>query len=105
MRHLGMLIAVLALVAARPAAAQDDGEYVERGPRFLLASAKAPVRVDTRRTPVLRQRISLDLQGVPLGAALRDVSRQSGVRLAFSDAVLPLPVTSAAVSPEPSAKL
>jgi len=89
MRHLGMLIAVLALVAARPAAAQDDGEYVERGPRFLLASAKAPVRVDTRRTPVLRQRISLDLQGVPLGAALRDVSRQSGVRLAFSDAVLP----------------
>ena len=89
MRHLGTLMAVLALVAARPAAAQDDGGYVERGPRFLLASAKEPVRVDTRKTPVLRQRISLDLQGVSLGEALRDVSQKSGVRLAFSDAVLP----------------
>ena len=88
MRHLGTLMAVLALVAVRPAFAQDDG-YVERGPRFLLASAKQPVRVDTRKTPVLRQRISLDLQGVPLGEALRDVSQKSGVRLAFSDAVLP----------------
>ena len=89
MRHLGTLMAVLALVAARPAAAQDDGGYVERGPRFLLASAKEPVRVDTRKTPVLRQRISLDLQGVSLSEALRDVSQKSGVRLAFSDAVLP----------------
>jgi TonB-linked SusC/RagA family outer membrane protein len=89
MRHLGTLMALLALAAARPVLAQSDEGYVERGPRFLLASAKQPVRVDTRRTPVLRQRISLDLQGVTLGEALRDVSSKSGVRLAFSDAVLP----------------
>jgi TonB-linked SusC/RagA family outer membrane protein len=82
-------MAVLALVAVRPALAQEEGGYIERGPRFLLASAKEPVRVDARRTPVLRQRISVDLQGVSLGEALRDVSRKSGVRLAFSDAVLP----------------
>jgi hypothetical protein len=57
-------MAVLALVAVRPALAQEEGGYIERGPRFLLASAKEPVRVDARRTPVLRQRISVDLQGV-----------------------------------------
>ena len=90
MRHLGALMAVLALVAAPPAVAQSDGgDYVERGPRFLLASADTPKRVDVRRTPVLRQRISLDLRGVPLGEALRDISTRSGMRLAFSDAVLP----------------
>lgn len=91
MRQLGRLLAVFALLAAPAAAQTDDSGYAERGPRFLLASAKTtkPVRVDAGRTPVLRQRISLDLRGVPLGEALRDVSSKAGVRLAFSDAVLP----------------
>jgi TonB-linked SusC/RagA family outer membrane protein len=90
MRQLGMLLAVFALVAAPAAAQTDDSGYAERGPRFLLASTTTkPVRVDAGRTPVLRQRISLDLRGVPLGEALRDVSSKAGVRLAFSDAVLP----------------
>ena len=90
MYHLGMVLAVLMVAANRPVVAQSvDSGYVERGPRFLLASATAPKRVDVRKTPVLRQRISLDLRGVPLSEALRDVSRKAGVRLAFSDAVLP----------------
>jgi TonB-linked SusC/RagA family outer membrane protein len=85
-----MVLAVLMVAVNRPVAAQQvDSGYVERGPRFLLASATTPKRVDVRRTPVLRQRISLDLRGVPLSEALREVSRKAGVRLAFSDAVLP----------------
>ena len=90
MYHLGMVMAVLMVATNRPVVAQTvDSGYLERGPRFLLASATAPKRVDVRKTPVLRQRISLDLRGVPLSEALRDVSRKAGVRLAFSDAVLP----------------
>jgi TonB-linked SusC/RagA family outer membrane protein len=90
MYHLGMVLAVLMIATNRPIVAQSvDSGYVERGPRFLLASATAPKRVDVRKTPVLRQRISLDLRDVPLSEALRDVSRKAGVRLAFSDAVLP----------------
>ncbi|HWB42896.1 MAG TPA: TonB-dependent receptor plug domain-containing protein, partial [Gemmatimonadales bacterium] len=91
MHHLGLVLAALLFMVSHPLVGQtgDDG-YQERGPRFLLASAtKPPGRVDVRKTPVLRQRISLDLPGVPLAEALRDVSRKSGVRLAFSDAVLP----------------
>lgn len=90
MYHLGIVMAALMVAANGPVVAQTaDTAYVERGPRFLLASATTPVRVDVRKTPVLRQRISLDLRGVGLAEALRDVSRKAGVRLAFSDAVLP----------------
>jgi TonB-linked SusC/RagA family outer membrane protein len=90
MSHAGIVLAALMVSAIRFASAQTaDTAYVERGPRFLLASARAPKPVDVRKTAVLRQRISLDLQGVPLADALRDVSRKAGVRLAFSDAVIP----------------
>src|SRR5688500_7797781 len=88
--RIGTVLAVLTLAAAPAVAQSGDGGYEERGPRFMLASAKTstPVRVDTRKTPVLRQRISLDLRGVPLREAIQDVSTKAGVRLAFSDAVL-----------------
>jgi TonB-linked SusC/RagA family outer membrane protein len=94
MYRLGLVMAFLLLWVSRPVVAQtadtpDASPYLERGPRFLLASASAPKLVDVRKTKVLRQRISLDLQDVPLAEALRDVSRKSGMRLAFSDAVVP----------------
>ncbi len=84
-------VVALLLTWSRLASAQAlDSDYVERGPRFLLASAApAPVRVDVTRTPVLRQSISLDLNGVPLADALRDVSAKAGMELAFSNTMLP----------------
>jgi outer membrane receptor protein involved in Fe transport len=90
MRRFAGLVVVAMLGAGDAALAQNvDPDYEERGPRFLLASAGAPVRVDLAKTPMLRRRISLELHGAGLGEALRQVSEKSGVRLAFSNAVLP----------------
>ncbi len=92
MPRLAAFLVALLLTWSRSAGAQGaDSDYVERGPRFLLASAAAPVpvRVDVVKTPVLRQRISLDLKGVPLGEALREVATKAGMQLAFSNTVLP----------------
>ena len=92
MSRLTAYVVALLLTWSRLAGAQAlDSDYVERGPRFLLASTSAPVpvRVDVTRTPVLRQRISLDLNGVALGDALREISAKAGMQLAFSNTMLP----------------
>jgi len=91
MPRLTPFVVALLLTWSRVAGAQaPDSDYVERGPRFLLASAApAPVRVDVTRTPVLRQSISLDLNGVALGDALREISAKAGMELAFSNTMLP----------------
>jgi TonB-dependent siderophore receptor len=81
---------VLALVPpARGQVAADSS--VTRGPRFLLlAAAMPPQPVDIRRTPVLRERLTLDLRDVPLKTALAVISAQSGLELVYSDDVLPV---------------
>src|SRR5436190_18892092 len=82
----------LALLALAPlAAAQELADSTAgRGPRFLLAAALHPVPVDVSRTPVLRQRLSLDLGDVPLKEALTAIAQQSGLDLVYSDDVLPV---------------
>jgi outer membrane receptor protein involved in Fe transport len=92
MSRLTAYLVPLFLACTRLVGAQTpDSDFVERGPRFLLASAAAPVpvRVDVTRTPVLRQSISLDLNGVALGDALREISAKAGMQLAFSNTMLP----------------
>jgi len=81
----------LALLALAPlAAAQELSDSAAgRGPRFLLAATLHPVPVDIGRTPVLRQRISLDLGDVPLKEAVTAIAQQSGLELVYSDDVLP----------------
>lgn len=67
-------------------------QLAARAPRFLLASTAgaASVAVDARGVTALRRRISLDLQGVTLEEALTAISRQAGLRLMYSKAVVPL---------------
>ena len=67
------LLAVATAPCALRAQESDDGVPV-LGPRFLLATRAARrVPVDVARSPVLSQRISLDLEGVTLEEALRVV--------------------------------
>src|SRR5438445_481893 len=80
------------LVAVAPQAlAQEAAETaVTRGPRFLLAAAPGPQPVDISRTPILRERLTLDLNDVPLKAALATISTLSGLQLVYSDDALPV---------------
>ena len=65
------LLMMAALANASRSAAQDIAS-LERGPRFLLASAteSKPVRTDPSRVPMLRNRISVRLEDVTLKEAL-----------------------------------
>jgi TonB-linked SusC/RagA family outer membrane protein len=88
-----VMVAVLGAFVPRLAAGQEDSRaFIERGPRFLYASNgnARPGPVDVARTPVLRHRLSVDFDAVPLGEALKRIAQQSGLELAFSNAVLRL---------------
>ena len=77
-------------------AAQYVGDPSEsRAPRFLLAMAerRAPVPVDLKRSWVLRQPLSLALDGVTLKEALAEISRQARLNLVYADDDLPIAAT------------
>src|SRR5437773_5289441 len=93
MLRLLSLLSLLA-VATAPCAlrAQESADGVPAlGPRFLLATRAARrVPVDVARSPVLSQRISLDLEGGTLEEALGVVSSKAGLHLLYSNALVPL---------------
>ena len=80
----------LVALASQVSAQQLADSAVTRGPRFLLASAFRLQPVDVARTPVLRQRLTLDLKDVPLKTALAAISSQAGLQLVYSDDALPV---------------
>src|SRR5688572_9823809 len=82
-------VIVLAWLGRASGDAQEDPstfqEMVERGPRFLLAmNSGPPVPIDIERTPILRERIAVDLIDVPIDEALITIARQAGIRLTYS---------------------
>lgn len=93
-RRVGALALLATIGVAGSLQAQDTTAGLQpRGPRFLLASAgstKAPARLDVSRTPVLRQRISLHLDGATVGEALTAIKRLSGLQLVYSSTTVPL---------------
>src|SRR5690606_41569093 len=97
-RLIPSVLLLLALVAVDGAGrfahgAQDhEGVPAGRGPRFLLASAagRSPVHVEPGSNPLLRERITVRLEDVPLEEALDAISREAGLRLVYSAAVVPL---------------
>lgn len=85
------LVMVLMMGIARPAGAQELAVAdASKPPQFLLASASRLVRLDADRTPLLARRLELNLDGVTLKEALAEITRQAGLRLAFSDNDVPL---------------
>jgi outer membrane receptor protein involved in Fe transport len=79
------------LVLGLPAAAQELADAnTARHPRFLLAKGTTTVPVDVAGTPVLMQRLALDLDGVSLRDALKAITSRTRLRLVYNDDVVPL---------------
>jgi TonB-linked SusC/RagA family outer membrane protein len=91
------LAALVPLGAGGPLAAQDAGAPGgESAPRLLLASSHGsgqPISVDVDRSPLLSQRISLELRDVTLEEALRTIAAAGGLDLAYSRTTVPLETT------------
>src|SRR5438093_11508077 len=99
MNRIWSFLLMLALVPALfpdTAVAQYVGDPSDsRAPRFLLAMAerRAPVPVDLKRSWVLRQPLSLALDGVTLKEALAEISRQARLNLVYADDDVPIAAT------------
>src|SRR5260370_24774708 len=59
-------------------------------PRFLAALPHAAKRLDATNAPVLRRRVSIDVDGATLGVVLKEIARQADLELLYSDAVVPV---------------
>src|SRR5207247_5385696 len=102
-RRLMNRVALFSLVLAwalalcpHTAVAQYVGDPSEsRATRFLLAMAerRAPVPVDLKRSWVLRQPLSLALDGVTLKEALAEISRQARLHLVYAVDAVPIAAT------------
>src|SRR5262249_12206918 len=83
-------LAFLLTIAAAPAHSRLVAQVEDdRGPRFLLASARQPVPLDVARTPILRHRLSLNLESATIADALSAISAQTGLRFVYSREALP----------------
>src|SRR5205814_298667 len=90
---LTIQVVLPSLAHARPLRSQvesgtSDGS--ERAPRFLVASKREPLRVDLRRSPLLSQRLSLDLDGLSVKEALGVIAQRAGFTVVYSDDDLPV---------------
>jgi len=81
------LLVVPLLAFGQSATAQELAQ--DRAPRFLLAIDSRLPPVDIDRTPSLGRRLSLSLDGATIKEALSEIGRQSGLRLAYGDDLLP----------------
>jgi outer membrane receptor protein involved in Fe transport len=85
-----MLVLALSLLTAASTAVGQQSQLAPRGPRFLLAGWVPGREVDASAAPVLRRRVSLDLTGVTIGEALKEVTRQAALEISYSPRVVPL---------------
>jgi outer membrane receptor protein involved in Fe transport len=84
------LVLALCLLTAASAAFGQQSQLASRRPRFLLAGWEPGREVDASAAPVLRRRVSLDLTGVTIGEALKEVTRQAALEISYSPRVVPL---------------
>lgn len=81
-------VALGTLASARPA--QGQQELAARvGPRFLVTGATgAPVPVDVSQVALLRARVTVSFDDLPLAAALAAIGKAAGVTVAYSPELL-----------------
>src|SRR5688500_7371400 len=83
---VGMLLSVLLTTHA---VGQQEVAFAGRKPTFLAAWALPGEVIDASNAAVLRRRVSLGLERVPLAAALRAVARSANLQMSYNAAALP----------------
>jgi outer membrane receptor protein involved in Fe transport len=83
-----LALAFSALTASSSAVCQQN-QLASRGPRFLLAALTPGGQVDASTAPVLRRRVSLELTGVTIGEALKEVTSQAALEVSYTPWVVP----------------
>ncbi|HWZ58752.1 MAG TPA: TonB-dependent receptor plug domain-containing protein [Gemmatimonadaceae bacterium] len=73
-----------------PVAAAQALQLADNGPRFVSVPAHREPSVDMSAAPVLRRPVTLEVDQVPLEAALVDVAAQAHVHLVYSRDAIPL---------------
>ncbi len=85
---------LMAMTLAVPCVAQvepvEPRQVALGGPRFLRSAAPDAEVVDPARVPELQRRVSLTPREATLGAALRAITAQTGVRFLLSRDVVPV---------------
>ena len=82
------LVLALALPLYIRGAVGQQVEIASRGPRFLRATWGAGLELDASGSEVLRRRVSLDLSGVTLDRALKEITRQANLEISYSPRVV-----------------
>ena len=84
------LLAVAGMLPPGIAVAQRTAElaFADPQPHFVAAWAPKKPR-EAERSAVLVQRVSLELEDVPLDLALKTLTREAGLNITYSPAVLP----------------
>ncbi len=88
-----LLMVVGGLTPWPSAGAQDSTrvtQLADRGPRFLSPPTATSPGVDLSDAPVLKRRVTLELNRVPLGTALQQITKQAGIRFAFATGAVPV---------------
>ena len=84
----------LTMLVGLAASAQDTtpsrvtlSDQMLRAPRFLLSTSGGFQPVDIPRSPSLTRRITLEIAGVTVREAIREVARRGGLTILFTDDV------------------
>ncbi len=86
-RSLPLVVACAVLLRA-PGVMGQQAEVAARGPRFVMAGWPSGLEQDASGAPVLRRRVSLDLSGVSVDQALKELTRQAELEISYSPRVV-----------------
>src|SRR5882724_6586869 len=86
-RSLPLVLAWAVLLRA-PGVMGQEAQVAARGPHFVMAGWPSGAEQDASGAPVLRRRVSLNLSGVSIDEALKELTRQAELEISYSARVV-----------------
>jgi outer membrane receptor protein involved in Fe transport len=83
-----LLVVACEVLPGVPGVMGQQAQVAARGPRFVMAGWASGTEQDASGVPVLRRRVSLDLSGVTVDQALKELTRQAELEISYSARVV-----------------